>query len=69
MNSFQQKQLKLFAIRASELADRSARGQLGFIDAVDMAYSAAVWSDLVDDVGDDCIQKIICAAFANSNSS
>jgi hypothetical protein len=30
---------------------------------VDTAYSAAVWSGLVDSVGDDAVQKVLQAAF------
>jgi hypothetical protein len=60
-------QIELFAIRASELADRVAAGQISFIDAVDMAYSAAVWSGLADSIGDDAIQKVLQAAFANTS--
>jgi hypothetical protein len=29
-----------------------------------MAYSAAIWSGLVDAVGDDVVQKVLAAAFA-----
>jgi hypothetical protein len=59
-------QLSLFAIRASELADRVHAGQLSFIDAVDMAYSAAQWSGLTESVGDDAVQKILAAAFSGT---
>jgi hypothetical protein len=58
------KQIELFAIRANELADRVNHGSMSFIDAVDMAYSAAIWSGLVDAVGDDVVQKVLAAAFA-----
>jgi hypothetical protein len=54
---------ELFAIRASELADRVHDGRMSFIDAVDMAYSAAIWSGLADDIGDDAVQKVLAAAF------
>jgi hypothetical protein len=66
MNSFQQKQMKLFAIRASELADRVSNGQIAFLDAIDLAYDAAIDSGLVDAIGDDAVQKILAAAFANA---
>jgi hypothetical protein len=56
-------QLRLLAIRASELADQVTRNELGFIDAVDLAYSAAQWSGLTDRAGDDAVQKILAAAF------
>jgi hypothetical protein len=35
------RQLEIFAIRALDLADQVAAGQLRFLDAVDMAYEAA----------------------------
>jgi hypothetical protein len=56
---------ELFALRTSELADRVSQGRLPFIDAVDMAYSAAQWSGLVDAIGDDAVQKIMAAAFGS----
>jgi len=62
--NFTQRQLELFAIRCSELADRVVGGNLSFIDAVDMAYSAADFAGLVEVAGDDAIQKIMFAAFS-----
>jgi hypothetical protein len=59
-------QIKLFAIRCSELADRVAAGQMSFIDAIDTAYSAAIWSGLIDAIGDDAVQKVMQAAFAGT---
>lgn len=74
------KQLELFALRCFELSDRVAAGELEFIDAVDMAYSAAVWADLPNAIdasglidrnrsgapcGDDIVQHTISVAFAN----
>lgn len=56
-------QLSLLAIRASELADQVTRGQINFLDAIDLAYDAAVSAGLVDAVGDDQIQKLLAAAF------
>ena len=58
-----QAQVELLAIRAAELADRVSAGQLGFIDAVDMAYDAAVFAGLVETIGDYAIQKVLAAAF------
>jgi hypothetical protein len=63
------KQIELFAIRTSELADRVAHNEIDFLDAVDMAASAAIWSGLADAIGIDATQKIMAAAFANSNSN
>jgi hypothetical protein len=59
-------QLELFARRCLELADRVAENKIGFLDAVDMAYSAAQWSGLTDNVGDDIVQACMAAAFANA---
>jgi hypothetical protein len=56
-------QLSLLAIRASELADRVRAGQIEFIDAVDIAYDAAVFSGLTESVGDDQVQLLLAAAF------
>lgn len=41
--------LELFAVRADELAQRVHENKLPFLEAVDMAYSAAVWAGLVDE--------------------
>jgi hypothetical protein len=59
------RQLELLAIRSGELGDRVAAGKIGFLDAVDMAYSAAVWSGLVDNAGDDAVQAVLAAAFVS----
>ena len=70
-------QLEILALRSLELADRVAAGDLGFLDAVDLAYSAAVWADLPNAIdksglitgtstGDDIVQATIAAAFANA---
>ncbi len=42
-DDFSERQLKLFAIRASEIAERVAAGNLKFLDGVDMLASAAEW--------------------------
>ena len=55
--------LELLYERSAILADRVLSGQLPFIDAVDMAYSAAEWSGLVDRFGDDLIQLVLADAF------
>jgi hypothetical protein len=55
--------LNLLYERCLTLADRVLSGQLPFIDAVDMAYSAAEWSGLVDCFGDDLIQLVLADAF------
>jgi hypothetical protein len=60
------RQLARFAERASELADRVAAGRLRFVDGVDIAYEAAVWSGLSDDVGDDAVQRVLATAFATA---
>jgi hypothetical protein len=62
-------QLELFARRCLDLADRVAENRMAFLDAVDMAYSAAEWCGLVDDLGDDIVQATMAAAFANAKRS
>jgi hypothetical protein len=60
------RQLEILAIRALDLADQVADGQVRFLDAVDLAYEAAVWAGLVKAVGDDIVQATLAAAFANA---
>jgi hypothetical protein len=60
------RQLELLALRGFELADRVAAGQIAFLDAVDIAYDAAVWSGLTSTVGDDIVGATLAAAFANA---
>jgi hypothetical protein len=72
------RQLEILARRCLQLADQVAAGEIPFLDAVDLAYDAAVWaglpnaidtSGLIDvDVitGDDIVQAVIAAAFANA---
>jgi hypothetical protein len=57
------RQLELLALRSLELADRVAAGEIAFLDAVDIAYDAAVWSGLTSTVGDDIVQATLAAAF------
>jgi hypothetical protein len=72
------RQLEIFALRCLELADRVAAREIDFLDAVDLAYSAAIWGDLPNALetsglintevtnGDDIVQATLAAAFANS---
>jgi hypothetical protein len=60
------RQLKILGQRSTELAERVAAGELMFIDAIDMAYSAAVWAGLVETIGDDKVQAVLAAAFAEA---
>jgi hypothetical protein len=62
------RQLEILALRSLELADRVAVGEIAFLDAVDIAYDAAVWSGLTSTVGDDIVQATLAAAFANARS-
>jgi hypothetical protein len=59
------------------LADQVAAGQIRFLEAVDLAYDAAVWAGLpkaIDESGlidqsitsDDIVQATMAAAFANA---
>jgi hypothetical protein len=60
------RQLELLALRSLELADRVAAGEIAFLDAVDIAYEAAMWSGLTGTVGEDVVQATLAAAFANA---
>jgi hypothetical protein len=55
--------LDLLYVRICTLAERVASGELGFIDAVDMAYSAADWAGVVQRYGDDLVQAVLAEAF------
>jgi hypothetical protein len=66
LNHFKTRQLEILALRSLELADRAAAGELPFIEAVDLAYSAAQWAGLPESVGDDIVQATLAAAFANA---
>jgi hypothetical protein len=59
-------QLELFHDRACAMARRVAAGQVAFIDAVDLCYSAALWAGLVDRYGDDMVQTTLADAFASA---
>jgi hypothetical protein len=60
-------QLELLALRSCDLAERVEAGTIGFIDAVDLAYSAAQWAGLTESAGDeDAVQKVMYAAFATT---
>ena len=64
--NFSERQLALLATKCGELAERVAAGQIGFIDAIDMAYSAAIWSGLTESVGDNAVQDVIANAFTDT---
>jgi len=60
--------LDLFHERCCTLADRIGAGEIGFIDAVDLAYTAAQFSGLADRVGDDAVQSVMANAFVGCHS-
>jgi hypothetical protein len=60
------RQLEILALRSLELADRVAAGEIAFLDAIDIAYEAAMWSGVMETVGDDVVQATLAAAFANA---
>jgi len=62
-DAFLTHQLDLFGARCAELVKRVNFGTTGFIDAVDLAWSAAVWSGVVDSAGPDRVQEIMRAHF------
>jgi hypothetical protein len=57
------KQLEILARRSLELAGRVTAGEIAFIDAVDVAYEAALASGLTETVGDDVVQTVLHEAF------
>jgi hypothetical protein len=57
------RQLEILALRSLQLADRVAAGEIAFIDAVDVAYEAAVCSGLVETVGVNVVQTVLHEAF------
>ena len=73
-------QIEILALRSMELADRVAAGEIKFLDAVDLAYAAALWADLPNAIeksgvintdkitGGDIVQATIAAAFANAKA-
>jgi hypothetical protein len=54
---------RFFSDRCEQLALRVRAGQLPFIEAVDLAYSAAQWGGAVDALGDDRVQQVMARAF------
>jgi len=55
--------LDLLHERAATLAIRASNGSLPFLDAVDLAYSAAEFAGLIESYGDDVIQLVLADAF------
>jgi hypothetical protein len=62
------RRLEILALRSLELPDRVASGQVKFLEAVDVAYEAALWSSLIEIAGDNVVQATIAAAFANARA-
>ena len=59
-------QFEIFARRCLDLADAVAENRIAFLDAIDVAYEAACWCGLTHSVGDDIVQAMMAAAFANA---
>jgi hypothetical protein len=55
--------LDLLHERCVTLAERVQAGELAFIDAVDMAYTAADFAGLIEHYGDDAVQEVLARAF------
>jgi hypothetical protein len=55
--------LDLLLERCVTLVGHVEDGELPFIDAVDMAYSAADFAGLVNIYGDDVVQQVLAEAF------
>lgn len=60
---FRAAQLELLDQRCRTLADRVRAGNLGFLDAVDLAGSAVEWSGLGESIGWDACQSVMSSAF------
>jgi hypothetical protein len=60
------RRLEILSRRALELADSVAAGDIPFLDTIDCLYEAALFSGLVDTVGDEIVQATLAAAFANA---
>jgi hypothetical protein len=72
------RELEILVLRSLQLADRVAAGEMAFLEAVDLAYDAALWSSLAAAIdrsgliasgtitGDDVVQATLAAAFANA---
>jgi hypothetical protein len=58
--------LDLLFERCCTLADRVDASELAFLDAVDMAWTAAEFAGTVDRVGPDQIQHVLACAFMHS---
>jgi hypothetical protein len=65
---FAARQLEIFTLRCLVFADRVAARQIAFLDATDLLYDAAVWSGLVDAVGDDLVQACMAECFADARA-
>lgn len=61
--------LDLLYERCGTLADRVEAGELGFLDAVDLAWSAAEFAGTVDRVGPDAVQWVLACAFVGTRRS
>jgi len=55
--------LDLLFDKCDALAARVSRREIPFVDAVDLAYSAADWAGLVDCYGDNQVQAVLAEAF------
>ena len=56
-------QLEIFEIRSRKMAGKVNAGLISMADGADMLYSAAVWSGLADNAGDDLVQQIMARSF------
>lgn len=66
-HSVGRQRLALFAVRCRQMVERVNVGAIPFIWAVDALYEAALWSGLVDDVGDDIVQEVMAEAFMGAH--
>jgi hypothetical protein len=57
------RQIDILTQHATTLVARVQAGQLGFIDAVDIAYEAAIAAGMGETIGDDAVQEILHQCF------
>jgi hypothetical protein len=63
------RQIELLTLHATMLAERVEIGQIGFIDAVDIAYQAALAAGMDQTVGDDQVQAVLHFCFGPARAA
>jgi hypothetical protein len=58
--------LEILHERSCTLANRVEACELSFLDAIDIAWTAAEFAGTVDRVGPDLVQQVLAAAFMHT---